>query len=311
MNATMYTLIIIVVCVGATASVVWKLNKFRTTEAYKNKNSRFIKFLKWEEKFILKFTKPTNNKIGTQIQSLIKKVSDRIKIKTKSRFWLLLIALALIIGGQIIMHRTMHIDSWTDIRQSINDWLRVDAKFLGNVIIGMSCSILGGVLFAITSYNTDLFKTNLSAIFPVPDGPILKKFHVPKWLLPFLLGSMFFAILMIRVWIFELEFFDVFFWIAAIFFITSAVFKYDKASGISILPNQPYRDVGIIVLLLIMGLLIGTYQLQNIPNSIQGDEGVFFENARSIANGKYTGSIFGFGVYSYPISSIFSGQRGF
>jgi len=305
MNATMYTLIIIVVCVGITGFLVWKLNKFRTTKAYKNNDSRLIKFLKWEEKFILKFTKPTNNKIGAQIQALIKKVSDRIKIKTKSRFWLLLIALALIIGGQIIMHRTIHIDSWTDIRQSINDWLRVDAKFLGNVLIGMSCSILGGVLFAITSYKTELFKTNLSAIFPVPDSPILKKFHVSKWLLPFLLGSIFFAILMIRVWIFELEFFDVFFWIAAIFFITSAVFKYDKASGISILPNQPYRDVGIIILLLIMGLLIGTYQLQNIPNSIQGDEGVFFENARAIANGNYTHSIFGFGVYSYPIFSSF------
>ena len=305
MNASMFTLIIIVLCVGITGFLVWKLNKFRTTKAYKNNDSKFVKFLKWEENFILRNKKPTNNKIGAQIQALIKKVSDRLKIKTKSRFWLLLIALALIIGGQIIMHRTIHIDSWTDIRQSINDWLRVDAKFLGNVIIGMSCSIIGGVLFAIISFHSELFKPNLSAIFPVPDGPILKKFHISKWLVPFLLGSIFFAILMIRVWIFELEFFDVFFWIAAIFFITSAVFKYDKASGISILPKQPSRDVGIIILLLIIGLLIGTYQLQNIPNSIQGDEGVFFENARAIADGKYTHSIFGFGVYSYPIFSSF------
>jgi len=305
MNATVYTLIIIVVCVGITGFLVWKLNKYRTTEAYKNNDSKFVKFLKWEESLILNKKRPTNNRIGTQIQALIKKVVDRIKIKTKSRFWLLLIALALIIAGQIIMHRTIHIDSWTDIRQSINDWLRVDAKYLGNVLVGVACSIVGGVLFAITSFQSELFKSSLSTIFPVPDEPILKKFHVSKWLLPFLLGSIFFALLMIRIWIFELEFFDAFFWIAAIVFITIAVFKYDKASGISILPNQPYRDVGIIILLLIVGLLIGTYQLQNIPNSIQGDEGVFFENARAIANGRYTETIFGFGVYSYPIFSSF------
>ncbi len=104
---------------------------------------------------------------------------------------------------------------------------------------------------------------------------------------------------------FELEFFDVFFWIAAIFFITRAVYKYDNASGRSIASEQSYRDIMIIILLLVAGLLIGTYQLQNIPNSIKGDEGVFFENARYIANGEYTGSIFGFGVYSYPIFSSF------
>lgn len=54
MNATMYTLIIIVVCVGITAFLVWKLNKFRSTEAYKKNKSKFVKFLKWEENLILK-----------------------------------------------------------------------------------------------------------------------------------------------------------------------------------------------------------------------------------------------------------------
>ncbi len=316
MNVAMYTLIIIVVCVGITAFLVWKLNKFRSTEDYKKNNSRFVKFLKWEENLILNYKKATNDKIGNKFQPQIKignkfqpqikKVSALMRITPSRRFQLLLIALALIIGGQIIMHRTMHIDSWTGLRESINTWLRIDAKYMGSVIIGMSCTVLGGVLFAITSFNTELFKkTNLSAIFPVPDGPILKKFHLSKWLIPFLVGSIFFGFLIIRVINFELEFFDVFFWIAAIFFITRAVLRYDKAADVSLSPDLPYRDVGIIILLLIAGLLIGTYQLQNIPNSIQGDEGNFFETARFIANGKYTESIFGFGVYSYPVFSSF------
>ena len=243
-----------------------------------------------------------NNK---PFEQLLKKISKLVRFSPTWRLRSLLIALVLVIGGQIIMHRTVPIDSWHEMRQSINDWLRIDAKYLGNVIIGMSCTILGGVFFAITTFKTGLFKTNRAAIFPIPDGLILKKFHFSKWLLRFVLGGVLFAILLIRAWKYELEFFDVFFWVGAIILFTSAVFRYDKTSGVSIFPNLSYREVGIIVLLVIAGLLIGTYQLQDIPNSMQGDEGVFFETARFIANGEYRETVFGFGVYSYPALSSF------
>ncbi len=158
MNAEMYTFIIVVVCVGITSFLVWKLNKIRNSEASTNNNSKIIKFLKWEENLILKIKEATHFKIGKKFQTLLGKMSERIRVKPENRFWLFMFALALIIGGQIIMHRTIYIESWTDFRQSMNDWLRVDAKYLGSVIIGLSFTLVGGLLFAITSFHAELLK---------------------------------------------------------------------------------------------------------------------------------------------------------
>ncbi|UCF60080.1 MAG: glycosyltransferase family 39 protein, partial [Anaerolineaceae bacterium] len=56
----------------------------------------------------------------------------------------------------------------------------------------------------------------------------------------------------------------------------------------------------------IAGLIIGTYRLGQMPSSLMGDEGTFWEIAQSIATGEYKPDFFGFGVYSYPmLSSIF------
>lgn len=233
------------------------------------------------------------------------KLSERFRLTPARRFQALLVALALVVGGQIIIHRTIPIESWHDFLESLNEWLRIDAKFLGNVIIGMGCSIMGGVIFAIATFDSGLFKITSSQVFPVPPDHSVSKIHLSKWLVRFLIGGGFFAILINRSFNTKLEFFDIFFWIAAIFFITSAVLKYDRESGIDLAPHLPKSEIAIILLLLIVGLLIGSYQLQDIPNSIQGDEGNFFETARFIANGEYRNTIFGFGVYSYPVFSSF------
>lgn len=234
-----------------------------------------------------------------------KKVGELIHLTPDRRFYLFVIALILVIAGQIIMHREIPIDSWQDMRQSINDWLRIDAKYLGNVIIGMACTILGGVIFAVTSFRSELFSKNPVEIFPISNAPILKNFHWSKWTWRLLLGLIPFAVLILRAVKYKLEFFDVFFWALSLFLISSAVFKYDKASGVRLAPAAPHREIGIIILILIAGFLIGTYQLDKIPNVIKGDEGSFFETARYIANGEYHESIFGFGVYSFPAFSSY------
>jgi len=76
MNATMYTLIIIVVCVGITGFLVWKLNKFRTTKSYQGNENKLVRFLKLEEKFILN--------IMTDVKKLIKRLDPG---KTKSQIF--------------------------------------------------------------------------------------------------------------------------------------------------------------------------------------------------------------------------------
>ena len=153
----------------------------------------------------------TGNQNGERKAILaLKKLKDLTRLTPDSRFYLFLIALALVIGGQIIMHRDIPLDSWQDMRQTINDWLRIDAKYLGNVILGMACTMLGGVIFAVTSFRSGAFKLNTAEIFPLSNVPILNKFHLSKWVWRMLLGLGLFAILIIRAVNYELEFFDVF-----------------------------------------------------------------------------------------------------
>jgi 4-amino-4-deoxy-L-arabinose transferase-like glycosyltransferase len=248
----------------------------------------------------------TGKKTGDTRSSLpLSKVKVLTKLTPDTRFYLFLLALALIVAGQIIMHRDVPIDSWQEMRQSINDWLRVDAKYLGNVIFGVACSILGGLIFAIINLKSGLFQANKPFKFQNSSVPILKKIHLSKWIWRTLLGVCLFAVLIIRAVYYELEFFDVFFWVFSIFLISRAIFKYDKASGVALTPKTTHRELGIIILILIVGFLIGAYQLQDIPNIIKGDEGSFFEIARYFAKGEYHESIFGFGVYSFPAFSSF------
>ena len=243
--------------------------------------------------------------VGERFNTLWSKVRSSLSSTPDKQFRLFLLALILVISGQIIMRRSVPIDSWYEMRQTINNWLRVDVKYLGNVIIGMSCSIIGGILFVISSYKTEIFKKGHFIPLPQKDHPILQKFHLSQWLVRILAGSVLFALLLYRASNFELEFFDLIFWILCIVLFTSAVFRYDKAAGVSLKPDLSRREIGIIALLLILGLLIGSYQLQDIPNILKGDEGNFFETARFIANGDYRQPIFGFGVYSYPIISSY------
>jgi 4-amino-4-deoxy-L-arabinose transferase-like glycosyltransferase len=80
---------------------------------------------------------------------------------------------------------------------------------------------------------------------------------------------------------------------------------WDRQYGLSLRPRLDRRDVFTILALAAAGIALGSYQLQNIPNLLMGDEGEFFKTARAIAAGEHKPSVFGFGVYSYPILSSY------
>jgi len=332
MNPTRIFILAIAIGVVITAYIIWKLQKFRGTDTYQKSQRGIIKLLKWEEQMVLKFQTTllglfSNKKNQGRLDRLLKyqksiaikiqkkiggvigasgiKDQSRLSLNPDKQFRLFFTAIVLIVLGQYIMGRSAPIDSWQTVIQTINNWLRVDAKYLGNVMLGMACTLIGGILFAVSSYKSDIFKKDHFNFFPEPADSILQKFYFSRWGMRFLIGCLLFALLIYRSSKVELEFFDSILWIFSIGWFSSAVFRYDKAAGISFKPTQYFRDLGIIILLLILGLLIGTYQLQDIPNSFLGDEGNFFETARSIAQGDYKESIIGFGVYSYPILSSY------
>ncbi|MEK7324933.1 MAG: glycosyltransferase family 39 protein, partial [Chloroflexota bacterium] len=80
---------------------------------------------------------------------------------------------------------------------------------------------------------------------------------------------------------------------------------WDGRYGLSLHPRLDRGDIVMMLALVIAGIVLSAYQLQNIPNMLVGDEGDFFKTARAIATGGYKPSVFGFGVYSYPILSSY------
>jgi 4-amino-4-deoxy-L-arabinose transferase-like glycosyltransferase len=94
-------------------------------------------------------------------------------------------------------------------------------------------------------------------------------------------------------------------WIAALVLFGVVIYVFDRRANIALSPSLQWRDVILIVLLFVLGLVVGTYRLAQVPNSFIGDEGTFWDTARAIAVGEYRPPIFDFGVYSYPILGSF------
>lgn len=245
------------------------------------------------------------HKIGNAIKNGWGSVRNSFRLNPTKRFLLFLIAVTLIIWGQSIMRREFPIESWHATCQEINDWLHIDVRHLSNVILGMSSTIVGGVLFAIASYRAPVFKRNYADPLTQQDQPILRRLHLSTWLQYLLIALLPFGLLAYRASRFEFEFFDPILWVLSIALLSIAVFRHDRAKGVSFQPDTSTQEIALLIFLLILGLLIGSYGLVDIPNSLKGDEGSFFETAKIISKGEYRETILGFGVYSYPILSSF------
>jgi 4-amino-4-deoxy-L-arabinose transferase-like glycosyltransferase len=75
----------------------------------------------------------------------------------------------------------------------------------------------------------------------------------------------------------------------------------DRAAGVRLRATRPGYETVLLMAALGLAMAISLYQLEDIPNSIWGDDGAFWEKARAIASGAYRPNPFSFGVYSFPM----------
>ena len=89
---------------------------------------------------------------------------------------------------------------------------------------------------------------------------------------------------------------------------TYLLHRREKTIGTDINLNISRIDILWMVRLLLTGLAIGAFALNDVPNIMISDEGAFWETARAIATGDFKPDFFAFGVYTSPVaSSIFQG----
>ncbi len=97
-------------------------------------------------------------------------------------------------------------------------------------------------------------------------------------------------------------------WVVVPFLLAVAAWVFDRAVHTALSPHLDWSDLRALVVLVMAGLLIGSYQLEQMPNSLIGDEGAFWMAAKDIATGAKQPGLFERGVYTFPVlSSMYQG----
>ncbi len=172
------------------------------------------------------------------------------------------------------------------------------------ILLGVSALIVGTVLFAIVTRHAALSDYPPAVLVEVGDNR-----RTPWPLLAAALGGL-------VLWVFALRSASgdptgqagTWVWLIALGVIAACWWQIDRVRGIRLSVRIDRREALWLALALIAMLVVFTFQLNQIPNSLWGDEGAFFTNARDLSAGVYPLGVFGLGTYAEPaLTTIFQG----
>ncbi len=230
----------------------------------------------------------------TRSPTATKQVSPRIR-------WLTgLVGLAALIAGQVRMaakqvpaHLPLKLGVW------LNEQLHLGIPTIDSILTGLPLLIVGGLLLALAIRGLPLLPKN--PLFK-PSKPFSWRTLARGWYW-ILAGVSIFGLLLARMSVAEVLWYRVPLWLIALGIFAYLAFQLDRKAQIDLSPHLTHLDLLWMLGLILVGLLIGTFRLEGFPDQLVGDEGNFWTIARDIANGIYRPSIFGFGVYTFPIFS--------
>jgi len=240
--------------------------------------------------------------LGKARMTIRSKISNYSKSPKFKKLLSFLTGIGLVIAGQYMMSRLTVINTLLPISEKLNTLYRIDVKNLDNVIVGSILILFGGIIFVLSTKDILIRKEESE---PQEENISNDRLNLLPWVICIAGGGLLFAVLLMRLLWLDAVIVDNVIWMLSIGLFIIAAFWWDRNAGTPLRINLPLSEWVVLALLLVIGLLIGTYQLQDIPNSMMGDEGSFFETARSIALGNYRPSPFDLGVYSYPIFGSF------
>jgi 4-amino-4-deoxy-L-arabinose transferase-like glycosyltransferase len=189
----------------------------------------------------------------------------------------------------------------TVLGQWLNDTLHFEIPSIDNVLFGLPILILGIFLLAVSLIGLRILPAEKDFSGGITFG---FRFVSINWL--WLLVAL--NILLITLW--SLAKRDYSGWMIAgvlisLLIILTVIAAWDHKRGINLSPNLTRTDFFWILGLFFIGILIGVYRLQAVPDSLIGDDGSFWTAARDIANGSFRPPIFGVGVFTFPIFSSY------
>jgi hypothetical protein len=95
-------------------------------------------------------------------------------------------------------------------------------------------------------------------------------------------------------------------WLIALIVIGACWWQIDRLRGVRLALHVERREALLLAAALIAVFVVLAFQISQIPNSMWGDEGAFFVNARDVAHGVTAPDLFGLGTYNEPaLTTIF------
>jgi 4-amino-4-deoxy-L-arabinose transferase-like glycosyltransferase len=217
------------------------------------------------------------------------------------RFLMALIGFLLLVAGQYQLSRSNPLSiPPTLFGQWLNHTLRFDIINIDNIIFGLPLVLLGVFLFVFSLHSLILlpieneFKKN-----------IFRFIHTPFTWSGIICASVIFCSTVWSLATHEYSTFNVISWIASLLIFVYIFLSWDRKRGVKLSIPVARKDILWILGLTTLGILIGTYRLQGLPDSLIGDEGSFWTVARDIATGSFKPPIFANGVYTFPILSSY------
>ncbi len=197
-------------------------------------------------------------------------------------------------------------ENTSQVSRWLNDSFHLGINNLDNILVGLPLLWAGCFFIIRLLLRLKLFakekETEPSPSGTLPFGFLYRQLGWGA------VGSLLFLILLILLTDKQYSGLMIFLWLAALTLFAIWVWKCDRRAGVTLSPNLTRKDLLWMIGLVLVGLVIVSYQLQDLPNQMMGDEGTFWTTARDIANGKYQPPVFGLGVYTFGVlSSIVQG----
>ena len=244
------------------------------------------------------------NPFKERITPLGSVLRERLRVFAAFRPIFLLLGVASIIYGQHLIEQKSPIANPVSQTQLWNDIYKLQIVNFDDAIHALPFLIGGAFLCAIFAFpSTWITPSRAPSDFMTRDQLQWKK------QLPYILtGGLIFLLLVFLLARHSYHWSYLLLWIISIFAFTFVTRRWDRGTGKDLSLAIKSLDIFWIAALLLLGFIINTYALADIPNMLIPDEGSFWETAFAIAIKKLQPPLFGAGVYTFPVaSSIYQG----
>ncbi len=203
----------------------------------------------------------------------------------------------LLLGQLLLMSAGQSPGGASSVTQALDDAFRLGLPGDGaSIWLGVIALAIGVVTFALV--------TRRSALSDYPPLAIIEagSSGQRRWRLLLV------AIAGVALWLFALKSItdsaagsaEAWLWLIALMVIGACWWQIDRMRGVRLAVHLERREAVLLIVALMAVFAVLAFQIGQIPNSLWGDEGAFFVNARDVARGAAVVDVFGLGTYAEP-----------